>query len=219
MKTPSFRGKVKAFTLVEALVVIAVLVLLAALLLPALQRPRIRGNVTCMSNLKQIDLALILYASDYNNRFPWQVSSTNGGTMELISSGQTAPQFKKLSKYSGRLPYCLVCPADKTRTVVTNAAELTEQNISYFINVDAPLTNKPAQTFLAGDRNLQVNGLAVKPGLFVLTTNLNMSWTSEIHRVGGNLAFADGHVEFVQSNRLNSVVQQQPLATNRLCVP
>ena len=220
MKTPSSKVKVKAFTLVEVLVVIAVLLLLAVLLLPALPHGvRIRGNVSCMNNLKQVDLASIMYASDYNEQFPWQISSKNGGTMEYVSSGQTSPHFRKLSNYGSNLPNRLVCPADKVKTVATNVDMLTDQNISYFLNVDAPFKNKPALTFLAGDRNLQMNGQAVKPGLFVLTTNLDMSWTREIHPSGGSLAFADGHVEFVQANNLNSIVQQQPLATNRLCIP
>jgi len=52
-----------------------------------------------------------------------------------------------------------------------------------------------------------------------MTTNFDMNWTFEIHLKGGNLAFADSHVEWVNTTQLNSVVQRQLLATNRLVVP
>jgi prepilin-type processing-associated H-X9-DG protein len=72
---------------------------------------------------------------------------------------------------------------------------------------------------IAGDRNLSANGQSVNPELFVMTTNFDMNWTFEIHLKGGNLAFADSHVEWVNTTQLNSVVQRQLLATNRLVVP
>jgi len=111
-----------------------------------------------------------------------------------------------------------VCPADKTKFAATNYNSLREDNVSYFANVDAT-TNNPANTILAGDRNLSANSQLVKPGLFILTTNFDMNWTYEIHLKGGNLAFADSHVEWVNTTQLNSVVQRQLLATNRLVVP
>jgi prepilin-type processing-associated H-X9-DG protein len=59
----------------------------------------------------------------------------------------------------------------------------------------------------------------VKPELLAVTTNLDMDWSHEIHVRGGNLAFADGHVEMTKFGGLNSVFAHQPSATNRLAVP
>jgi len=67
----SFRRLRGGFTLIELLVVIAVIALLMAILLPALSRAREQGKSTrCLSNLKQIGIAMHAYAVDYNYLLP-----------------------------------------------------------------------------------------------------------------------------------------------------
>jgi|SRR5271170_5254621 len=220
MKLPSVKVKVEAFTLVELLVIIFVIVIIAAYLLPSLAgRPRRPYQAVCLNNQKQIAIGLLMWKEDHNGQFPWQISTNENGTMEYAGRGYAAPNFEILCdnnylKWAG----VFVCPSDKARNVVSNFAQFGNENLSYFVNVDAPLTNHP-NSFLTGDRSLQADGQPVKPGLFILTKKSDMSWTTEIHPRMDGVAFADGHVQFVRTNDLNSFIKMLPLATNRLCIP
>ena len=77
MKTSNDRNQScicgSAFTLIELLVVIAIIAILAAMLLPALAAAKLRAqNIQCVSNLKQISLAYVMYVNDSADRSPLQ---------------------------------------------------------------------------------------------------------------------------------------------------
>jgi prepilin-type N-terminal cleavage/methylation domain-containing protein/prepilin-type processing-associated H-X9-DG protein len=70
-----------AFTLIELLVVIAVIAILAAILFPVFAQARERARMTaCVSNMRQIGTALMMYAQDYDETFPYAFFRGNKGT-------------------------------------------------------------------------------------------------------------------------------------------
>jgi prepilin-type N-terminal cleavage/methylation domain-containing protein len=100
------------FTLIELLVVVGVLAILGALLLPAISRASEKATRTaCMSNLRQINLGLRMYADDSSDSSPWVGYDTNRNLLvcykELLK-GYVGPSSPATSR--SRL---FACPADK----------------------------------------------------------------------------------------------------------
>jgi len=85
---PLDKQRPSAFTLVELLVVIGIIAVLIAVLLPALAKARQAGNlVKCQSNLRQIGLAVQIYASRNKDYVPWGQSQAVTGVLPNGTAG------------------------------------------------------------------------------------------------------------------------------------
>jgi competence protein ComGC len=209
--------KARGLTVTEILITIASIVLLAAIFLPALAKSKARSSrIGCTSLMKQIGLGFRMWSSDKDDHFPMQVSVTNGGTMELVASGVVYPHFRVMSNELSS-PKVLVCPEDKQRSYATNfAIDLTDRNVSYFINMDA--INANGSSLLSGDRNI-TNRPPAGTRLVPLTRADSIAWTKEIHSAKGHLGFGDGSVEPFRNGRVGESIKIGDGRTNWLAVP
>ncbi len=219
MKLLLTKQRSQGLTRTDIIVIILVAGFLALLLLPMfITDPPVKKRaqrINCVSNLKQVSLAARIWEGDNNNKYPMAVSVTNGGAMELVATGNVVACFQVFSNELSTTKI-LWCPADAQRTYASNFQnDFNNSHISYFINADANETYPQMAAF--GDDNLAINGARVKAGIWPITSNTEVSWTSERHKCG-NVAFADGSVA-MESNQTMTNWFGGTNYTSRLAIP
>lgn len=201
------RGDFGLIDLIVMLIAVGAVVLVGYAYM-AQHRVSNRNNpAICANDLKQIGLAFRLWAGDNGDKMPAQVSTNAGGTMELVGNGSAFPHFSVMSNELGT-PKIIICPYDTKRQAGLSFAALSDANVSYFAVPDAD--EGIAEMWLAGDRHLVTNVVALKPGLFTMPPNRIMSWVPQVHGAKGNVCLADGSVQLYTSAKL------QQSATNAL---
>jgi len=194
-------GSRQGFTLIELLVVMAIIALLAALLLPSFSKARERARTTqCLSNLRQIDIGMRLYADGSEGLYP--------ESGDIIPWGQTDPTTHMYSWLRQIFPYAqntnvFHCPADRRAffsyfngaraafVISTNFASVDSKKIqfsvAYVLGGDTLGTDFVPEDADKDDYTLNCVG---GPGNGVPAEE----W--RIHNKGQNILFEDGHVKW-----------------------
>ena len=117
------------FTLVELLVVVAIIAVLAGLLLPGIARSKTKAKqIHCMSNMRQIGVALSMYADDHGGRMPLTLHEHEHEDEDEHDQEESS-WVHTLKPYLGNVEDVRFCPADR-RKAERNASGGT----SYILN-------------------------------------------------------------------------------------
>ena len=210
----------KGFTLIELLVVIAIIAILAAILFPVFAKAREKARQSsCLSNMKQMGLASMQYAQDYDEKLVPTATGTGGGD---------AKTFRLLLQPYMKSAQVMSCPSDPSGNTPLDTVKGLGPT-SYGLNTNTGLhiyltggtagslgaVVKPAETIIFTELGFCTNAASnPTPDQWTQSTSVSNygytrmypgdgAWVSDAWRVwprhngGTNCTFHDGHAKWV----------------------
>ena len=242
-KNAAIKRQRKAFTLIELLVVIAIIAILAAILFPVFARARENARrASCMSNLKQIGLGVMMYVQDYDEKYP----------LAYFATTQTPPAFTTLSSsywfwLQSTYPYTkseqvFICPSSTSTTPLSqnygvNQSIITTSSVS-MATISAPAIKylimdagyyRLVPAFIYDSSNSAYSGAGYYfPGEGKGGADCDTNWGTKPyysdcqdgrHFEGGNMVFADGHVKWLKASTVVDQAKKNQAAATKAWDP
>ena len=203
------RRSPRGFTLIELLVVIAIIALLMAILIPALHRAKEQGQrATCLSNVKQLTLAWLLYAYENDDKivnastfFPrpgepawigalWQVEGTVEELREHLKDGILYEYCNDVDIFK--------CPTGIRGEVLTYAIVDAMNGATSIPGTKDLMIKRLGQIRRPGERFVFIDEGRISPDSWTVFYDQESWWDRPTvrHGDGTNFSFADGHSDY-----------------------
>ncbi|MDR1281473.1 MAG: prepilin-type N-terminal cleavage/methylation domain-containing protein [Opitutaceae bacterium] len=206
---PTYNSKQHAFTLVELLTVIAIIGILAGIIIPVVAKVRASARqVQSMSNVRQVAMAMILYAGDNKDHLPY---GTWQGVNQILD-----PSESKMGPYLAKdnpAWWCPILVKHYNINIYTDPSRYWKGRIrtcGYITGENGPATYaKAGRPDPKTSNGMLLNSFA-RPSHSMLSANLDSSDRGGFNDGFANVAFADGSARKMRDDSYKTDLKVEP---------